>query len=600
MKRLFSGGIGSRETMLLTVFGVVVYLCAYQMTLDFSGPGAVPAPTPRGEYRVSGDAGQGIFWTWKWFEQTGFVDGDVTVAVAELLRPWGLWGVYRGMTLLTDPITMSRLLPLPLLLLGLFTLFRWLRDELDVPSAVLGTVLICTYGPFLGSLLGGHGRAFTPVLMFGLLFLLARGRYGAAAATVFLGALLYPPVFLINGGIYGIFWVTERAGAMLDDEGSREWWRELLTAPPARWLAIAVVAGGVLAGAKSHQIAGSPIAGPMYSKAQMTSMAALGPEGRVDIRATGVASPPGRRLWSMIGVPGLSDTPIPSALEPTIEPAKEIAVNLLRGLLICGWLLFIIVRRPWSSFDRLLYAMVGSSVLLFFAARALFPTLYLPNRFLYPLLFVPSLVIVRLVHTAGPRWPRVGAWTMVGALPALLYVAPLKAKTGDYREYAPVYEALGRIDGPAMVAAPPRVCDQIPTFARKSCLVSNEISGHAVFFRDYWPRIRERTSALFNAYFASDRATIVSFAEEYSVDYIVVDHSVFEQIDDYTYFQPFTEQLEELIGTRSRKEFALIRLSGEPVQRIDDRFSLVATDALSPSVGPSSSPAGVSGGDSRK
>ncbi len=534
-------------TALLLLWSVALFWIAF-------GPGVT------GEYVATDDAAQHVFWLYAHTGDHGFVPGDPMVAHAELIQPFGFWAFARGAVLLFDPMDLSRWLPLPLLAVTVWLLFALLRTGMGVGAAAAATVLASAAHELLAPMAGGHARGFQEPLLLLVLLLIARRRPIALGAALVACALFYPPVFTLAGAIAG-------ADALL------RWRRD----PKAfRSHVLPVVAAGLLGaavvGALVVRIHQSPAGGAAYTAAEMREMPEFGPRGRSPL-----LEPTRRPLFEALGVALLTNMPVPVAggLAAVKDPGSATgathaaAILLLWVLLAGGWIAAWRAKRLGAPIDRLLLLVFAVSVLLFVAAVLLAPMLYIPKRYLQLSWFIPVAGLVRLLEVwAGGR----RQWGIALAALLVLPALPRARSAGlyDYRPLAPLYEALRQGPSPAMVAAPPLLCDTIGLFARRSCLSSYEMA--LCNFRSYWEPLRERTFDLLEALWARDPEQVRRFVKHHEVDWIVVDPGFYGP-GGGAYFEPFGARLAELSAEEGTP--ALLQLRGPAVGSVGERFRLV-------------------------
>jgi hypothetical protein len=542
----------------ITFYSVLLFLVTYGVRVI--GRDGMPAFVRADEYSISDDFAQGIVWASRGKADAGFVEQDITLHVSKELRPEGYRLTYQALSQVADPLTVSRLLPLPLLAGSVILLFVFLRRELGTTVAVIGTLIMPTTSVILDSMGGGHERAFTGPLLLAVLVCLVQERYKLGAIVVLLGAILYPPVFLVTGGISLVYLMIE----------SKLRIRQVLR--PVVYLLVAIAVGSTVAGIKSHRLRHDPLIGPMYSKAEVVAMPQFGSEGRVQI-ASNLSQPTllavSRELTNWF-VPIISDLPAPHRLRPTVSKLKSLCSKAVAFSAFAVWLLALVRRRSLTSMDTVLISMLTVGVTLYGLAHWLYPLFYIPSRY-WPHLF-SSLLLLRLLAEAPARFQRAAVYSSFALMPLLLFIATTNHSLVNYGRLANVYEAV-KTTRHELIAAHPTTCDQIPTFARRSCLVNREVSGHALFFKHYWPEIKQRTDAFFAAYYASDPQPILNLANDYAVGYLLLD------LEDFTaegnrYFEPF----QSMIGERkraSRGDYAVLSIDDRYVQVIDERYRLI-------------------------
>ena len=130
-----------------------------------------------------------------------------------------------------------------------------------------------------------------------------------------------------------------------------------------------------------------------------------------------------------------------------------------------------------------------------------------------------------------------------------------------------------------MIAGPPDICDQIPLFTKKSVLVSYEAS-HAIYFKNYWRNMRERTYGFWKAYLTSDPNDIIKLIEMYNIDYIILDKFFYNNLlSEFNkknfYFEPFDSYIRTTLNTKGIGSYYLLKMEIDYGIKINNRFSLI-------------------------
>jgi hypothetical protein len=114
-----------------------------------------------------------------------------------------------------------------------------------------------------------------------------------------------------------------------------------------------------------------------------------------------------------------------------------------------------------------------------------------------------------------------------------------------------LYEFVGTLPKDVMLMGDPDVMSAIPLFSRRS-----------VLFRALQPRRTAPILPFFDAYYAEAPASVLSFCQEYGIDYLVVNQQEFEP--DYLaagqfFYEPYNEVIAETVAARSDFRLAQIR-----------------------------------------
>ena len=236
-------------------------------------------------------------------------------------------------------------------------------------------------------------------------------------------------------------------------------------------------------------------------------------------------------------------------------------------ILMTGFLIYEVYRKRLKFPAELVYLPVAS-LILFYIARMVMFKIYLPVRYVrYSLsilvIILSGTVIAQLINKI--RMPRLRLALQITAV-LLIPASVLPINRNDYLMNASDdkdwLEYLGTLPKDALIAAPPLLADNIPTFAKRSVLINYEMS--MPFYDRVWPTIKQRTFDFFNAYYADDPLSLYAFTQKYGIDDIVVDERLFSpRYLRYGrfYFEPFNYFVRKLV--RQRKVFILAHIPDE-------------------------------------
>jgi hypothetical protein len=245
-----------------------------------------------------------------------------------------------------------------------------------------------------------------------------------------------------------------------------------------------------------------------------------------------------------------------------------------RGTLILIVLCFVGVN--WADFwDRLPSWLRKNSRLLIFFVVALGVTLatgYMLFSTGFPL--VPALLLLGLILRGmlailgggflgwilqrpvpgilrkGDAWRKVARGVglcvvcVVTTLSGAAYIRTLETKPIDpSRAERDVYEFVSTLPKDTMLAGESEVMTGIPLFSKR-----------AVLFRRLFPREDAPIVEFFDAQYAESPEVVLDFCERYSVDYLVIDSTVFSP--DYLakenfFYQPYNDEIVKLVAGRS-------------------------------------------------
>jgi hypothetical protein len=473
---------------------------------------------------INNDVRQHVAWMQD-FDGAGRFAADPLSHYARAYQPWGWVGLYRALAPVVPPLVLSRYLPLLLLVVLAVLVGRWAHAHGGPAAAVAAGLLLLLSPAVLARTAGALPRAFAFPLLAALLWQLQRRSGPGTAVSLVLAAAFYPPAFLLGA-----------LASVLCSVG-----RGLRLEPHGRGALAGVALGAALLFAEQAADS-SPAIGELVTRAEMA--------GRPEFTADG--------RYRVLPTPWLPALLLHQAAQGV--PRLPFGTERLAAILLLAGLVFGCIRAR-ECLSREWWALVASSAACFFAADLLLLRLFMPSRYVEyaaPLLVAVAggIVIARLLDRLPPGSPRM--------LVAALLIATAAARTGelknsgltDYGANRDLLAFLASQPVGTLVAAPPRLADEIPTFAGQPVFVNHE---HAQpFFREHWRLVEGRTRAFFEAYYAARLADVDAFCRQHGIELFVVDVALYDRAAlqrGRAYFAPFGAWLREL--TRERERFAL-------------------------------------------
>jgi hypothetical protein len=519
------------------------------------------------------------FWMRRWREPGLFSDPLTRALLKTDYIPPGVIALYWAGSHLVDPVTLSEWMPLLLVPMSAWLVFRIVREQCSwEPAAWLGAALFLSLFE-IHRMSGGHARAFYHPVVLTTVYLALRKREALAALGPPLGVLLYPPAGLTALGTLCV--------------SAIHWGR-----PPAlerRRAAVALVSAVLLAAAAfaPRLITGS--SPELITKSQALRYEEFGPRGQMHYFRLSLK----RYLKSNYGGFHLEHS----------------------GSVLVVFALFLAVLRPRNLrlLRRETWSLAAASLALFAIAQATLFMLYLPQRYTYGLIpFFCVFVAVCLRPTWDGVRGRVGslpATTLLAAAAAVaasvvattawplgpegsfghyaarlgahaaLFISVLAAGGGVWALYvatarpspggAPAvgcgvvlvalmlslgqttsparkcprrsfHEALASLPVDAVIAADPGRASCIPIVARRPVLISRKL--YQPFEVNYFEVIRPRMRDLVDAYYGPSLGAIRKLREAYGADYLLVDENLaLRTKPGARRGEPFRSQLVELL-----------------------------------------------------
>jgi hypothetical protein len=288
--------------------------------------------------------------------------------------PEGLELVHRAAAHVVDPVTFAAWLPIVLVPLTTWLLFRCIRLHTAwAPAAWLGCLLFLAPIDIL-RFSGGHSRAFAQPIILAALYLALRGRHRAAALVPPAGVLFYPPGALGALAMIGL--------SALGRRPDRE--RLVLAgASTAGFAAIALLVGST----------------ELISKSEATRYPEFHDGGQFPFFG-----------HSLLDTLTLNYSGFHLAVSGSI-----LAVCALAVIAVSPSVVRLVRREVW--------ALAAGALLLFALAHATLFRLYLPNRYTYALIPVYCLIVGVGWQPLWARAARVRWWPVLAlAMPVAVVV----------------------------------------------------------------------------------------------------------------------------------------------------------------------------------
>jgi hypothetical protein len=534
---------------------------------------------------INDDVRQQIFWMQQWLDPQLF-SGDLLAGYARAYVTWGVKGLYWLVSPVLDPITFSKWLPGLLFVLLAWCLFR-IGYGLGSRGLAWFTVGVYWLMPFfLDNLSGGLARAFAAPLLAWFCLCWLEARPWGLGLVLLLLALFIPYIFLVAAGATVLAWLAGRWSRW----AAPSWlnWGHLLT--------VALGAGLVWLMNQGFNAAGF---GPLVSAAEMVHRPEFTSGGRFPIL-------PEPSLFWELASPWKNIAPFPEGG----VMGGALGALLLLGVVIWGgrlldWQDLKSRLQPWGY-------LLLASLFFYLLARVFLLKLFIPDRYLIYTLNLCYCLGLALCLDAAIRsraWPR---WLPAAAVALVVVLAGLRLQNvglKDFSPYRPLCQALAQTPKTALIAGHPNLMDNIPTFARRSVMVSYELAHP--WSKGYWQQIRPRLEDLFTAYYATDPRVVRDFCRKYQISFLVVDDRHFtpgflaggrflapfnpplqtngnrlaERVD-CPFFAPFDGEIRRLV--QERRRFVLLRQDLFPAmmvgehQRVLDMRPWLEKDSPSP------------------
>jgi hypothetical protein len=488
---------------------VSAYFASEGLRQAFSGP-----------YIMQDDARQHVFWMAR-FGGSGLLPNDLSADYFQAMAPHGYTALYAlGAMVGIDPLLLNKLLPLALGLVTTAFCFLLCFQLLRVPSAAFVSALLLNQSLWMqDDLISATPRAFLYPLLLAFLYYVSRRAWVPALTALALQGLFYPSVVFISLGILALRLVDWRGG------------RPKLFRDRSAYLVFAagLAVTAVVMIAYAWKSSGF---GPVVTASEARLMPEFSATGRMRVFH--------ETFWGF-WISGQNSGMIPlSSLMPF-----TICSSLLLPVLMRYPQHFPLIKQL-SANIKILGQLAVASILMFFAAHAVLFTLYLPSRYtqhsVRVLLSVAAGITLIIILDAAFHFfdtqanaPPI-ARKVLGIAVSLLIAITLVLYPGRPRNFMQtnyragrqpqLYEFFAQQPSNVVIASLSREADRIPSFAKRTNLVSWECS--IPFHKGYYSQIRQRALDLINAQYSPDPGELRNFVRKYEVDFVVVDRRAFD------------------------------------------------------------------------
>ncbi len=484
-----------------------------------------------------------------------------------------------------DPLTLSRLLPMPLYAVTLAAVAVAGNNVAGKPGAFVALALCLGASAMIGRLSGGLPRSFVCPLLCWLVACLTGGWIRGAAIITVIGAGLYPIVTVIGGICLAIVLLVMPAA----DRGSAASWSF-----KRRVAVLAITAGAAGALVAPFAIRVRPF-GTTITPAMLAEFPEAGPGGRSnDIDCApfppffeAAAAMATRSLF------GTGDRLVSAVGKPLRKPGSGRAVFLTLLVLVSVFGVFRLGRV--SAAVRRLAAFAAAIGIGYTLADAVTPALVVPERYTH--YGMPALVPVALAGALFGLMPwrllqprdapsarrRAAVWLVgvggllvaaVGSTGLPRQVLDVELSVGDQG----LYRAVERLPKHAVVAGwPTGVMDQVPLVTKRIAFLTRQM--HVPYHAKQTLMMRGRMRALIQAYFAIDPAPLLKLRDELGVTHLVVEWRYLRDKPPH-YFRPFRVDIRRALRRAKGKSFELERQAATSKVFEDRNYTLLDLSRL--------------------
>lgn len=510
----------------------------------------------RDEYVVQDDAREYVFWMQR-FVDSQLLPNDLIANYFKSVTPPGYAFIYKVMANLgVSPLLLSKILPIFLGVIVTIYCFRFSLKLFPVPlGAFIITLLLNQSLWFKDDLVSGVPRSFIYPLLLAFLYYLLCESWLIISLIIILEALFYPLlVFVCLGILCWRLWQKSK-------------YRFIIGILVLSFLALL-----------PYALSSSEFA-PVVSRSQAWQMDEHWTQGRHPF-----FEPNPWKFWLIGEHSGI----LPALMPPLIWI----------GLLF-PWLRQHPLRFPLISTvnnqGKLLFQVVIVSVALYFFAHVLFLKLFFPTRHTVHSLRVVMAIIsgvsltaildalfrtyenIKQSHQQKRSWKILFTIIILSVL--LLYPNFYGSfPRTNYRTTgeSALFTFLQQQPKDTMVASLSDEADNIPTFGKRSILVSMEYA--LPFHLGYYSQIRQRTIDLINAQYSPDLAAAKQLIQKYQVNFFLLEHDTFqtEYLTKRTWLKSFQPAFNDAItNLEAAKTPAIAKLKDSCKVFKNQRFDLL-------------------------
>ena len=524
------------------------------------------------QYLVQDDARQHIVWLQRFVDPELFSQ-DLIADYFFSLAPLGFKSLYIWFARLgIEPLLLAKLLP-PILGLITTVYIFWFTLEI-MPRAIAGFWSCLLFNQLMwlnDDLVSATHRAFIYPLFAAFLYYLAKQKFLPCLFLMLIQGLFYPHILLVELVILSLRLLKLSSGfriKLMQDQQPYIWW----------------LGGLMITAIALYPITQKP---PEISTtitfAQMQAMPEFNSGGRNVFLIN-------KWQYFFVGSSGLSLPWFPTIVWlglalPWLLKTKSSVVKLITKQI------------------NILLQVIVASLIMFAIAHFLLPKLHLPSRYTYHTLrFVmaisTAIVITILSDNIQQHFKhkrrlsstdkiKIIAITLVTLIVIIIPGIP-KIFIDGFQNWksgtAPaIYEYLGQQPKDTLVASISLEADNIPAFSQRSILVSQEFA--MAYHPAYYQQIQQRAVDLLEAQYSLNTSKLISFINQYGVDYFLVDKNAFSPeyllAQDWLVNSSWRQETQDAIAKLQLKtNFSLKQLIPSCSKISTDNLDLVSSNCI--------------------
>jgi len=483
---------------------------------------------------------------------------------------------------LSDPMSLSRTLPIVLLLVTLGGMAVAGRNLAGKAGAFLAVAFCLGAAVMHGRFLGGLPRGFAYPFLAWCVAALTGGSVRAFAVLMVVGVGFYP-IPAVLGGITLTLWLLVMPAV---DRGEASGWsfrRRVI------FLAVTAAAAGVVILPFALRMRPH---GETIKPSMIAEFPEAGPGGRSGPLDRAPFPPFFDAAQSLVARSAVA--PARRGLVPSVAQSVRSTKQLDAGLRdVLAWIVALgLIRVGFASAAvRRLAAFAAATCIGYVVANAVTPSLVVPQR--YVQFGIPILVPLAVIAGLRGLYPRrlgpdgsqtpvqrrfiAGFMVAVGTVVLLVFGGggpqPRKDDVTLRKADKPLYAAIRKLPKNALVAGWPReVMNQVPLATKRTPFLTQQT--HMPYHSKMTLVMRERMRALIRAYFATRNGPLLELKEKFGVTHLVVEWAHFRG-EPVKYFKPFDKDLRRAMRAAKDREFAVVRAAESAAVFSDEKYALI-------------------------
>ena len=465
------------------------------------------------------------------------------------------WLIYKVGSFFADPVRISQLLPLALAPLATYFAYRCGEDSAGKRYGFF-TALSFNQVLWLGSnMAGGLARAFAYPLLFAFLFFKGRNNRTGLIATLCAASLIYPPILFLTTAIWLLDFLPSRLKPQAP-ETPRPGKSELMT------FCVGALSGlGILL----YRFVLNPVNarfGSLINSTQAAQTVEFYQDGRIPIFH-----------FFKLPIQASGATAFFSELLARC-PGISWIIPLAGILAVYGiYQRWLAPRLGPLKMPNITWRVFAASVGLYVLAWPMLFFLYMPERYLqlglpviYTFLLAGLLEKLAEWISKSPLKPRLIQALQLSPLVVSLAIFSLLWNENlmtPKPHTQPIFEALRHTPESTVIAATPALASDIPLYARRSVVLSQE--GYIPFHDKYFQEMKTRLKGFLTAYYSTTSEPVLQFIRQYKVDYMVINSKDFSpkrtQFLERKYYHSFPKSFyQKLLKNARPQDFLFSRI----------------------------------------